>query len=117
MGDNFKNPLTFFCIQCKIKFSKLTEIFMDRYQTAINAIRVLSAEAIDKAKSFGFNLNGAALASDAFFPFADCVEIAHKAGIETFIQPGGSVRDADSIEYCNNNGLAMVFSGLRHFKH
>lgn len=74
-------------------------------------------QAIDKAKSFGFDLNGAALASDAFFPFADCVEIAHKAGIETFIQPGGSVRDADSIEYCNNNGLAMVFSGLRHFKH
>ncbi|MBP3425844.1 MAG: bifunctional phosphoribosylaminoimidazolecarboxamide formyltransferase/IMP cyclohydrolase [Rikenellaceae bacterium] len=74
-------------------------------------------QAIDKAKSFGFDLKGAALASDAFFPFADCVEIAHKAGIETFIQPGGSVRDADSIEYCNNNGLAMVFSGLRHFKH
>ena len=74
-------------------------------------------QAIDKAKSFGFDLNGAALSSDAFFPFADCVEIAHKAGIETFIQPGGSVRDADSIEYCNNNGLAMVFSGLRHFKH
>ncbi len=74
-------------------------------------------QAIDKAKSFGFDLKGAALASDAFFPFADCVEIAHKEGIETVIQPGGSVRDADSIEYCNNNGMAMVFTGLRHFKH
>ncbi len=73
--------------------------------------------AIEKAHSFGFDLNGAVLASDAFFPFADCVEIAHKAGIDTFIQPGGSIKDKDSVEYCDNNGLAMVFTSTRHFKH
>ena len=74
-------------------------------------------QAIEKANSFNFDLNGAVLASDAFFPFADCVEIAHKAGIAAFIQPGGSIRDNDSIEYCNKNGLAMVMTGIRHFKH
>jgi phosphoribosylaminoimidazolecarboxamide formyltransferase/IMP cyclohydrolase len=74
-------------------------------------------QAIEKAKSFGLDLRGAALASDAFFPFADCVEIAHGEGIDTIIQPGGSVRDADSIEYCDNHNMTMVFTGLRHFKH
>jgi phosphoribosylaminoimidazolecarboxamide formyltransferase/IMP cyclohydrolase len=74
-------------------------------------------QAIEKAKSFGFDLRGAVIASDAFFPFADCVEIAHGEGIDTVIQPGGSVRDADSIAYCDEHGMAMVFTGLRHFKH
>lgn len=74
-------------------------------------------QAIEKAKSFDFDLNGAVLASDAFFPFADCVEIAHAAGITAVIQPGGSIRDNDSVEYCNNNGIAMVMTGIRHFKH
>jgi phosphoribosylaminoimidazolecarboxamide formyltransferase/IMP cyclohydrolase len=74
-------------------------------------------QAIDKANHFGFDLKGAVLASDAFFPFADSVELAHQAGITAVIQPGGSVRDKDSIEYCNKNGLAMVFTGNRHFKH
>ncbi|HNY14982.1 MAG TPA: bifunctional phosphoribosylaminoimidazolecarboxamide formyltransferase/IMP cyclohydrolase [Bacteroidales bacterium] len=74
-------------------------------------------QAIDKAKSFGFDLNGAVMASDAFFPFADCVEIAHKAGINAVVEPGGSVRDKDSIDYCIANGMAMVFTGIRHFKH
>ena len=73
--------------------------------------------AIEKAKQFNFDLKGASLASDAFFPFDDCVKIAHEAGINSFIQPGGSVRDKDSIDYCVNNGLAMVITGLRHFKH
>ena len=73
--------------------------------------------AIEKAKSFGFDLNGSVMASDAFFPFADCVEIAHNEGIDTVIQPGGSVRDNETIEFCNNNGVAMVFTGVRHFKH
>jgi len=74
-------------------------------------------QAIEKAKSFGFDLNGAVMASDAFFPFPDCVEIAHKAGITAVVQPGGSVRDKDSVDYCSANGIAMVFTGIRHFKH
>ena len=74
-------------------------------------------QAIDKARNFGFDLNGAVMASDAFFPFADCVEIAHNAGIDAVIQPGGSIRDNDSIKYCDENGVAMVMTGFRHFKH
>ena len=74
-------------------------------------------QAIAKAAEFGFDLNGAVMASDAFFPFADSVEIANKAGITAVIQPGGSVRDQDSIDYCDANGMAMVFTGIRHFKH
>ncbi|MEI7734399.1 MAG: bifunctional phosphoribosylaminoimidazolecarboxamide formyltransferase/IMP cyclohydrolase [Ferruginibacter sp.] len=74
-------------------------------------------QSIEKAKQFNFDLNGAVLASDAFFPFDDCVKIAHAAGITSFIQPGGSIRDNDSIEYCKQNNLAMVITGLRHFKH
>jgi len=73
--------------------------------------------AISKAQSFGFSLDGAVMASDAFFPFADSVEIAHKAGIKSVIQPGGSIKDQDTINYCNNNNLSMVFTGNRHFKH
>lgn len=72
---------------------------------------------IEKAKNFGFNLQSSVMASDAFFPFADCVEIAHSDGITAIIQPGGSVRDKDSVDYCNNNNLSMVFTGIRHFKH
>jgi phosphoribosylaminoimidazolecarboxamide formyltransferase/IMP cyclohydrolase len=74
-------------------------------------------QAILKAKKFGFSLEGAVMASDAFFPFPDCVEIAHEAGITAVIQPGGSIRDKDSIEYCNANNVAMVVTGVRHFKH
>lgn len=74
-------------------------------------------QAIDKAAAFGFDLNGAVMASDAFFPFADCVEIANKAGITAVVQPGGSIRDKDSVDYCNANGMAMVTTGVRHFKH
>ncbi|MDR1343601.1 MAG: bifunctional phosphoribosylaminoimidazolecarboxamide formyltransferase/IMP cyclohydrolase [Prevotellaceae bacterium] len=73
--------------------------------------------AIEKAASFGFSLQGAVMASDAFFPFPDCVEIAHKAGIAAVIQPGGSVNDQKSVDYCNANGVAMVTTGVRHFKH
>lgn len=74
-------------------------------------------QAIHKAQSFNFDLNGAVLASDAFFPFPDCVEIAHKSGITSVIQPGGSIKDQLSIDYCNENGIAMVMTGTRHFKH
>jgi len=74
-------------------------------------------QAIEKANSFNFDLKGAVMASDAFFPFPDCVEIAHLAGITAVIQPGGSIKDELSITYCNENNLAMVFTGTRHFKH
>ncbi len=74
-------------------------------------------QAIEKATKFEFNLEGAVMASDAFFPFPDCVEIADKAGIKAVIQPGGSIKDQLSIDYCNANNLAMVFTGTRHFKH
>lgn len=74
-------------------------------------------QAIEKAETFGFDLHGAVMASDAFFPFPDCVEIAHHAGITAVIQPGGSIKDELSINYCNENNMAMVFTGTRHFKH
>jgi phosphoribosylaminoimidazolecarboxamide formyltransferase/IMP cyclohydrolase len=74
-------------------------------------------QAIEKAGAFGFDLKGAVMASDAYFPFADSVEIAHKAGITAIVEPGGSVRDQDSIDYCSSNNVAMVFTGIRHFKH
>ncbi len=74
-------------------------------------------QAIHKAKSFNFDLNGAVMASDAFFPFPDCVEIAQKSGITSVIQPGGSIKDQLSIDYCNENGVSMVMTGTRHFKH
>jgi phosphoribosylaminoimidazolecarboxamide formyltransferase/IMP cyclohydrolase len=79
----------------------------------IDALR----QAIEKSKQFNFDLADAVLASDAFFPFDDCVKIAHAAGITAFIQPGGSIRDKDSIAYCQQNKLAMVITGMRHFKH
>ena len=74
-------------------------------------------QAIEKAHSFGFDLNGAVMASDAFFPFPDCVEIAKNAGIAAVVQPGGSIKDQASVDYCNENGVAMVMTGFRHFKH
>ncbi|HOU97329.1 MAG TPA: bifunctional phosphoribosylaminoimidazolecarboxamide formyltransferase/IMP cyclohydrolase [Bacteroidales bacterium] len=79
----------------------------------VDAVR----HAIEKAKAFNFELKGAVLASDAFFPFSDSIEMAHKQGIDAFIQPGGSIRDKDSIDYCNQNNLSMIFTGFRHFKH
>lgn len=74
-------------------------------------------QAVEKAQSFNFDLNGAVMASDAFFPFPDCVELAKNAGITAVIQPGGSIKDELSINYCNENNVAMVFTGTRHFKH
>lgn len=74
-------------------------------------------QAIEKSKQFNFDLTGAVMASDAFFPFSDCVQIAHEAGINAVIQPGGSIRDKDSIDYAKENGMVMVVTGTRHFKH
>jgi len=74
-------------------------------------------QAIEKAKGFGFDLKGAVMASDAFFPFPDCVQIADQEGITAVIQPGGSIRDQESIDYCDQHNMAMVVTGRRHFKH
>ena len=74
-------------------------------------------QAIQKAHDFGFELKGAVMASDAFFPFADSVEIASGEGITAVVQPGGSIKDADSISFCDEHGMSMVFTGIRHFKH
>lgn len=74
-------------------------------------------QAVDKAHSFGFDLNGAAMASDAFFPFPDCVELADKAGVKNVIHPGGSIRDQESVDYCEKHDMSMAVSGFRHFKH
>lgn len=79
----------------------------------IDALR----HAVEKARQFQFDLTGAVMASDAFFPFNDCVQLGHQAGITAFIQPGGSVRDKDSVAYCQENGLALVMTGQRHFRH
>jgi phosphoribosylaminoimidazolecarboxamide formyltransferase/IMP cyclohydrolase len=74
-------------------------------------------QAVDKANNFGFDLNDCVMASDAFFPFPDCVELADNAGIKAIIQPGGSIKDQLSIDYCNKNNMSMVLTGTRHFKH
>ncbi|UOG75574.1 bifunctional phosphoribosylaminoimidazolecarboxamide formyltransferase/IMP cyclohydrolase [Hymenobacter tibetensis] len=74
-------------------------------------------QAIEKARAFGFDLQGSVMASDAFFPFPDCVEIAGEAGIRAVVQPGGSIKDQDSVDACNRLGMAMVLTGVRHFKH
>ena len=74
-------------------------------------------QAINKAKAFGFDLQGCVMASDAFFPFPDCVEIADNAGVSAVIHPGGSIKDQDSIDYCDAHNMAMVLTGIRHFKH
>ncbi len=74
-------------------------------------------QAVDKAKNFGFDLNGCVMASDAFFPFPDCVELADNSGVKAIIQPGGSIKDQLSIDYCNTQNIAMVITGIRHFKH
>lgn len=116
-----KADLSFANIICKHLKSNAIALVKDRQlvgkgcgQTSrIDSLR----QAIEKASQFNFDLNGAVLASDAFFPFDDCVKIAHEAGINAFIQPGGSIRDKDSIDYCVANKLAMVITGLRHFKH
>ena len=120
-SETEKSNLAFANIVCKHLKSNAIALIKDMQlvgkgcgQTSrIDALR----HAIEKAHQFKFELKGAVLASDAFFPFNDCVQIAHTAGIEAFIQPGGSVRDKDSIDYCVQNQLAMVMTGTRHFKH
>jgi phosphoribosylaminoimidazolecarboxamide formyltransferase/IMP cyclohydrolase len=116
-----KNDLIFANIICK--HLKSNAIALVKYKqligkgcgqtSRIDALR----QALEKAKQFNFDLKGAVMASDAFFPFNDCVQMGHSAGIAAFIQPGGSVRDKDSVDYCKEHKLAMVMTGMRHFKH
>jgi phosphoribosylaminoimidazolecarboxamide formyltransferase/IMP cyclohydrolase len=116
-----KEDLSFANIVCKHLKSNAIALVKDKQligkgcgQTSrVDALRM----AIEKAKQFKADINGSVLASDAFFPFSDSVQMAHTAGISAFIQPGGSVRDRDSIEYCRQHKLAMVLTGMRHFKH
>ncbi len=120
-ADAEKEDLIFANIVCKHLKSNAIALVKNKQlygkgcgQTSrIDALR----QSIEKAKQFNFDLNGAVLSSDAFFPFDDCVKIAHESGIQSFIQPGGSIRDKDSIGYCKKNNLAMVLTGQRHFKH
>lgn len=116
-----KDDLIFANIVCKHLKSNAIALVKDKQligkgcgQTSrIDALR----HALEKAKQFNFNLDGAVMASDAFFPFNDCVIMGHQAGIKAYIQPGGSIRDKDSIDYCKENNLAIVITGLRHFRH
>ena len=119
--ENEKQDLIFANIVCKHLKSNAIALVKNKQligkgcgQTSrIDSLR----QAVEKAKQFNFDLHGAVMASDAFFPFNDCVKMGHEAGIAAFIQPGGSIRDKDSIDYCVKNKLAMVITGMRHFKH
>ena len=119
--DDQKSDLAFASKLCKNTKSN-TIVFAKNKQLISSGVGQTSRvdalkQAIVKAKAFGFDLNGAVMASDAFFPFPDCVEIAHGEGIKAVIQPGGSIKDQLSIDYCDANKMAMVFTGTRHFKH
>jgi phosphoribosylaminoimidazolecarboxamide formyltransferase/IMP cyclohydrolase len=119
--DTEKQDLIFGNLVCKHLKSNAIAIIKNKQligkgcgQTSrIDSLR----QAIEKANQFKFSLKGAMLASDAFFPFDDCVRIAAAEGVSGFIQPGGSIRDKDSIEFCKKEGLVMVITGMRHFKH
>lgn len=116
-----KEDLVFANLVCKHLKSNAIALVKNRQligkgcgQTSrIDALR----QAVEKANQFKFDLQGAVMASDAFFPFNDCVQLGHEAGITAFIQPGGSIRDKDSIAYCKEHGLVMVLTGTRHFRH
>ena len=120
-SDEEKEDLIFANLVCKHLKSNAIAIIKNKQligkgcgQTSrIDALK----QALTKATQFEFDLKDSVVASDAFFPFDDCVKIAHEAGVSAFIQPGGSIRDKDSIEYCKQNNLVMVITGLRHFKH
>jgi len=120
-GEAEKSDLIFANLVCKHLKSNAIALVKGKQlvgkgcgQTSrIDALR----HAVEKAHQFNFDLSGAVMASDAFFPFADCVQLGHEAGITAFIEPGGSIRDKDSIAYCNEHNLALVLTGLRHFKH
>jgi len=120
-SEQEKDDLLFANIVCKHLKSNAIALVKDKQligkgcgQTSrVDSLR----QALEKSKQFGFMLKGAVMASDAFFPFNDCVSMAHDAGITAVIHPGGSVRDNDSIQFCKDHDMAMVITGIRHFKH
>ncbi|RAR74119.1 bifunctional phosphoribosylaminoimidazolecarboxamide formyltransferase/IMP cyclohydrolase [Flavobacterium aciduliphilum] len=120
-SDNQINDLVFASKICKHTKSNTIVLAKDNTLLAAGTGQTSRVDAllqaIEKANTFGFDLKNSVMASDAFFPFADCVEIANKAGIKAVIQPGGSLKDQLSIDYCNANNMSMVFTGIRHFKH
>ncbi len=120
-SETEKEALIFASKVCKHTKSNTIVLAKDRQLLASGVGQTSRVDALKKAilkaKEFGFDLNGAVMASDAFFPFPDCVEIAHGEGIRAVIQPGGSIKDKDSIEFCDKHDMAMVFTGVRHFKH
>lgn len=119
--DAQKSDLMFANLVCKHLKSNAIALVKDKQllgkgcgQTSrVDALR----HSLEKAGNFGFDLKGAVLASDAFFPFDDCVKMAHEAGITAVIQPGGSIRDKDTVAFCQQNGMALVITGMRHFRH
>src|SRR5690554_1111262 len=120
-SEDEKDALVFAAKICKHTKSN-TIILSNRDQLFASGIGQTSRvdalkQAIEKAKSFGFDLKGAVMASDAFFPFPDCVEIASQEGISSVVQPGGSIKDQESIDFCDAHGMSMVLTGVRHFKH
>ncbi len=120
-SEQQKSDLAFASKLCKNTKSN-TIVFAKNKQLLASGVGQTSRvdalkQAVVKAKAFGFDLKGAVMASDAFFPFPDCVELAHNEGIKAVIQPGGSIKDQLSIDYCNDNKMAMVFTGTRHFRH
>jgi len=120
-SEEEKEDLAFANLVCKHLKSNAISIVKNKQLLGKGAGQTSRVDAlkhaIEKANQFEFDLQNAVVASDAFFPFDDCVKIAHNAGITAFIQPGGSIRDKDSIDYCKENNLVMVITGLRHFKH
>lgn len=120
-SEEEKEDLAFANLVCKHLKSNAISIVKNKQLLGKGAGQTSRVDAlkhaIEKANQFQFDLHNAVVASDAFFPFDDCVKIAHNAGITAFIQPGGSIRDKDSIDYCKQNNLVMVITGLRHFKH
>lgn len=120
-SEEEKEDLAFANLVCKHLKSNAISIVKNKQLLGKGAGQTSRVDAlkhaIEKANQFQFDLHNAVVASDAFFPFDDCVKIAHNAGITAFIQPGGSIRDKDSIDYCKENNLVMVITGLRHFKH
>jgi len=122
MGDSRETDDLLFAVRCvKHLKSNAISLVKDRQLVGMGCGQTSRVDALNqailKARHYGLSLKGAVMASDAFFPFPDCVEIADEAGITAVIQPGGSIKDQESIDYCDQHGMAMAITGIRHFRH